>query len=51
MPQITDRIEVKYEKDMWICDVLDSGRNADYAVYSGTMDCADGHRFFNDLRI
>ena len=46
---ISNRIEVEYETDMWICNVLDSSRDADHAVHRGSVDSATGDRDTFDL--
>lgn len=46
-----DRIEVNYEKDMWICYVLDRSRDGPYAVFGKHMDCSDDYICVTGLRL
>lgn len=48
---IFDRIEVNYEKDMWLCYVLDRSRDGPYAVFRKYMDCSDDYMCAVGLRL
>lgn len=40
-----------YEKNLWICDVLDRGWNGNYVFYRNDLDCGDDHIHFTVMRI